>query len=143
MSETSLITDKLKKLLNVEFGPYVYEVEKGMVKKFVEAIDDPNPIWQNLAPPTFLAAPAIYIVSEIITKLEEAECPPSGFNGGTEFEYYSPIKVGDVIYITGRIVDFQERQGKSGKMLFIILDITSSKENGQVLGIMRNTIIRL
>ena len=48
MSEEPIISDELQSLLNVEFGPEVYEIEKGMVRKFAEAIDDPNPLWQQV-----------------------------------------------------------------------------------------------
>ncbi|MCX7912605.1 MAG: MaoC family dehydratase N-terminal domain-containing protein, partial [Dehalococcoidales bacterium] len=51
-----IISEELKGLLNVEFGPELYEIEKGMLRRFVEAIDDPNPRWEREAPPTFFAA---------------------------------------------------------------------------------------
>jgi hypothetical protein len=41
----SVISEELQSLLNVELGPEVYEVEKGMLRKFAEAIDDPDPRW--------------------------------------------------------------------------------------------------
>ena len=56
MADESVISEELKSLLNVEFGPEVYEIEKGMLRKFAEAIDDPNPRWLKEAPPTFPAA---------------------------------------------------------------------------------------
>ena len=56
MSEEPVISEELESLLNVEFGPEVYEIEKGMVGKYADAIDDPNPRWQRVTPPTYPAA---------------------------------------------------------------------------------------
>ena len=46
MADESVITPELERLLNVQFGPDVYEIEKGMVQKFAEAIEDANPAWE-------------------------------------------------------------------------------------------------
>lgn len=98
MAETSVITDEVRNLLNVEFPPQVFEIEKGMMRKFVEAIDDPNPLWQKVAPATFVAA---LIHRELFDVAFKVKCPLSRYvmNAGTELEYYQPIRVGDVITV--------------------------------------------
>lgn len=140
MAEASAITDEIRNLLNVEFGPEVYEIEKGMVKKFAEAIDDPNPLWQKVAPPTF---PTALRLEELTQKVWTVKCPlPRFLNGGSELEYYKPIKVGDVISVTGKLSDVREREGKTGKMLFMTLELTYKNQNGEVVAKGRNTLIR-
>ena len=140
MSEDSLITDDLRNLLNVEFGPKVYEIERGMVRKFVEAIDDPNPAWEEVAPPTF---PTVLRLDEFFNKLWTVKCPCSHrLNGGSELEYYQKIKVGDVISVIGKLIDIQERTGKIGKMLFMILEITYINQEREMVARGRNTFIR-
>jgi len=95
LGEEPMISEELESLLNVELGPEIYEIEKGMVRKFAEAIEDPNPLWQKIAPPTF---PAALIPKELFHKLLAAKCPLSrSLNGASELEYYQPINVGDVI----------------------------------------------
>jgi len=59
--------DRLRSNIGVEWEPVVYKIEKGMIQRFVQAIDDPNPLWQNeehasksryggiVAPPTFIS----------------------------------------------------------------------------------------
>ena len=65
MPDGSVITDEIRNTIGREFGPHVYEVEKGAIKKFAEALEDTNPLWQDekyaaesryggiIAPPTF------------------------------------------------------------------------------------------
>jgi acyl dehydratase len=47
MSEASLMSDELRKHIGVAGEPLVTEMEKGMLRKFVDAIGDPNPLWSD------------------------------------------------------------------------------------------------
>jgi len=140
LSEDTAITEELKNLLDVEFGPEVHEVEKGMVKKFAEAIDDANPSWQKIVPPTFLAALRL---EEFYHKVRTAECPLSRvLNGGSELEYYQPITIGDVVSITGKLASLRERAGKTGKLIFMILEMTYKNRSGEEVARLRQNLIR-
>jgi len=138
--EEPVISAELENLLNVEFSPEVYEIEKGMVRKFAEAIDDPNPLWQRIAPPTF---PAALIPSELLHRMVTAKCPLTRFlNGGNELEYYQAIRVGDVISVTARLDRLRKMEGKEGKTLFMIMEITYKNQRGELVAKGRNTYIR-
>ena len=140
MSEEPVISDELQGLLNVEFGPEVYKIEEGMVKKFAEAIDDPNPLWQKVAPPTFTAS---LIPTELVHKLLSAKCPLTRLlNGGNELEYYQPIGIGDSISVTARLDKLLKMKGKEGNTLFMIMDVTFTNQRGEVVAKGRNTYIR-
>ena len=140
MSEEPIISDELEGLLNVECGPEVYEIEKGMVRRFAEAIDDPNPRWREMAPPTF---PAALVPAELLHEIVTAECPLTRFlNGANELEYYQAIGVGDVISVTARLSNLRKHEGKEGRTLFMIVEITYQNQRGEVLARGRNTYIR-
>ena len=140
MSAEPIISEELQSLLNVEFGPEVYEIEKGMVRKFAEAIDDPNPLWQEVAPPTL---PAALVPGELLHRLLEARCPLTRYlNGANELEYYQPINIGDVISVTASLSNLRKREGKEGRTLFMIMEITYKNQRGEVVAGGRNTYIR-
>jgi hypothetical protein len=140
LSEEPIISEALESLLDVEFGPEVYEIEKGMVRKFAEAIDDPNPRWQEMAPPTF---PAALVPTELLHHLMTAECPLNRIlNGASELEYFHPIKVGDVISVTARLEKLRKMEGKEGKTLFMIMGVSYKNQDGEVVAKGRNTYIR-
>jgi hypothetical protein len=140
LSEEPIISDELESLLNVEFGPEVYEIEKGMVRKFAEAIEDPNPLWQKITPPTF---PAALVPSELLHRLLNARCPLARYlNGANELEYYQAIEVGDVISVTARLDKLRKMEGKEGTTLFMIMDTTYKNQRGEVVARGRNTYIR-
>ena len=140
MAGESVITKELNSLLNVEFGPEIYEIEKGMVRRFTEAIDDPNPWWQEMAPPTF---PAALIPKELMHRVFTARCPLSRIlNGGSELEYYQPIRIGDVISVTGKLASLRKREGKDGKVLFLVIEMTYENQRGELVARGRNNFIR-
>ena len=45
--DTSITVEQLQKMVGVEDKPVVVEVEKGHIKRFVEAVGDSNPLWQD------------------------------------------------------------------------------------------------
>jgi acyl dehydratase len=140
VNEEPIITEELQKLLNVEFGPEVYEIEKGMVRRFAEAIDDPNPLWREVAPPTF---PAALVPTALFHQMVTARCPLTRFlNGGNEMEYYQPIRAGDVISVTARLDKLRKMEGKEGKTLFMIMEINYKNQRGEMVARGRSTYIR-
>ncbi|MFC1902312.1 MaoC family dehydratase N-terminal domain-containing protein [Chloroflexota bacterium] len=140
MSEEPVISEELESLRGVEFGPEVYEIEKGMVRKYAEAIDDPNPRWRQITPPTF---PAALVPTELLHKLLHAACPLTRYlNGGNELEYYRAINVGDVISVTSKLDKLRKMEGKEGTTLFMIMEITYTNQRGEVVARGRSTYIR-
>lgn len=58
--------EEIKNKISVESGPMLCEIEKSMIKRFIQATDDRNPLWWDeeyakrtkydgiVAPPSFL-----------------------------------------------------------------------------------------
>jgi len=140
LSEEPVISEELQSLLNVPFGPEVYDIEKGMVKKFVEAIDDPNPRWQSETPPTF---PAALVPTGLIHRLFNAKSPLKRLlNGASELEYIKPIEVGDVISVTGTLTRLRQVPGAEGPTLFMFTEMTCTNQHGQLVVKGKNTYIK-
>jgi len=136
----SVITEELKSLLNVEFGPEIYEIEKGMLKKFAEAIDDPNPRWLEEAPPTF---PAAIVPKALLNKLFNADIPLKRLlNGTSDLEYLKPIRAGDVIAVTAKLTRLRQVQGAEGPTLFMFTEMTYTNQGGEVVVKGKNTYIK-
>jgi hypothetical protein len=136
----TVITKELESLLNVEFGPEVYEVEKGMLKKFAEAIDDPNPRWLNEAPPTF---PAALVPKALLSRLFNADMPLKRLlNGASELEYLQPVKAGDVISVTAKLTRLRQMPGAEGSTLFMFTEMTYTNQRGEVVIKGKNTYIK-
>lgn len=152
MAQDSAITEEMKSAIGVESAPVVFDVEKGAVKKFAQAIEDPNPLFQDeifakkskygaiIAPPTF---PSMLRNPAVVDRIFNFDTPLKGLlNGGNELEYFKPIKVGDIITVTAKINDIKERTGGMGKMLFFFNEVIYKNQKGEVVCIGRQTLIR-
>jgi hypothetical protein len=132
------VVDRIKARIGVAGPPVSATVEAGHLKRFCEAIGDPNPRWLQEAPPTFLVAlaPTSY-------HLPEAEEYGKGWlNGGNRFEYLEPVGVGDQITATGKVADAYEKSGGSGTLLFIIFETDYVNQHGRTVARLRGTAIR-
>jgi acyl dehydratase len=90
--------------LGVESAPVSYEVEKGAIRKFAEAIGDEDPIYYDekaaqaagfktiVAPPTFLCTFRAQELPDLKIQFGRVR-----LNGGNEYEYSQPIYAGDTI----------------------------------------------
>jgi hypothetical protein len=138
MSTTSSVVDRLRARIGVAVPLSEATVEAGHLKRFAEAIGDPNPRWTREAPPTFLVA-----LAPVSLHLAEAEEYGKGWlNGGNRFEYFEPVKVGDRITATGRVADVYEKAGSSGSLLFIIFETDYVNQDGRTVARLRGTAIR-
>ena len=140
MSEEPVISKELESLLNVEFGPEIYEIEKGMVRKFAEAIEDPNPAWQEVTPPTF---PAALVPTELLHRLFNARTSLTRLlNGSSDLEYLEPIKIGDTISVTAKLTRLRQVAGQEGPTLFMFTEVTYTNQRGEVAVRGKNTYIK-
>ncbi|MFW6195321.1 MAG: MaoC family dehydratase N-terminal domain-containing protein [Chloroflexota bacterium] len=146
--EDSVITDEMRAHLEVESEPVVYDVERGAVARFAEAIGDPNPVYTDekaarhssygglTAPPTFLRA--------LIAGPHSEEFPepfPNVLDGGSEYRFYEPVRVGDRITVTRALVDLFEKDGKLGRMLFKVYETRYTNHLGELAATQRTTTI--
>jgi acyl dehydratase len=132
--------------LGVESAPVSYDVEKGAIRKFAEAIGDEDPIYYDekaaqaagfktiVAPPTFLCTFRAQELPDLKIQFGRVR-----LNGGNEYEYYKPVYAGDTITITAQYADVSERSGRTGNMVFVITELTFKNQHGEVVAKGRNT----
>ena len=138
MTAVASVIDRLRARIGVEGEPTTALVEAGHVRRFAQAIGDPNPRWESEAPPTFLVA-----LAPASVHLAEAEEYGQGWlNGGNRFEYFAPVKIGDRITARGQVADVYEKEGSSGKLLFIIFETNYVNQDGERVAKLRGTMFR-
>jgi acyl dehydratase len=136
-----------RSMLGVASAPISYDVEKGAIRKFVEAIGDADPIYRDeqaaqaagfktiVAPPTFLCTFRAQELPDLCLAFDGRV----RLNGGNEYEYYTPVYAGDTITVTAQYADVAERTGRTGKMVFVFTDLTFTNQHGDVVARGRNT----
>ncbi len=147
---TSFLTDEMREqAIGVESEPSTMEVEKGAIVNFAQAIGDTNPVYNDemaarksrfgtlITPPTFLRCmrsvqPAIPFEIPFDRLLD----------GGSDWEYFRPVRAGDRITAVAKVVDISERAGRIGLMIFIKTLITYRNQFGEIAATQTNTLIR-
>lgn len=152
MTQGSVITEEMRKAIGVESEPTIVQIEKEPIRRFAEAIGDPNPVFHDeeyakkLGYRSVIAPPGFH--PEYSFPLKRASRPQGprfrspftrALNGGNEYEFFQPIQAGDVLVMTNRVSDIYERPGRMGTMLFIISENIFRNQKGETVLIMRHT----
>ncbi len=157
-----------KKYIGKETGTYTGEpVLARDIRRYALAIDDPDPIYHddNAAKKGKhggLVAPLVYVTWAVGVPGSEKAVKDLGedglesfvgvpeipkvwtlgwVRGGDEFEFFKPIYVNDKVTLKGKIVDMKEKNGKSGKLIFVTSDFIYTNQNGEFLAKHRVTMI--
>ena len=152
MTEEDLVTPEIRSMIGVETKPREYTITREVISKFTEATGDPNPLWLDkeyakkagyddvVTPPAFLTN---------LFDLEQPEqarllqCPlPHTLAGGCETEHFIPVVAQERITITGSLIEAREKQGKAGKLLFLIFERIYKNQRGETVARARQTFIR-
>ena len=138
--ENTIIPESLRNAIGVGSDPITYEIEKGHIARFAEAIGDENPIYSDeikarnskyggiIAPPTF------YRALRPGSLPETAESPfTRNLDAGSDWEFFEPIRPGDRITVTIKLADVVEREGRLGKMIIITRETRYENQLGQIV----------
>ncbi len=146
MTQESAITPEMRAAIGVESEPYTNDVEKGAILKFARAIGDTNPIYSDdeaarqsrygglIAPPTFFR-----LFRSGPMKVDVKSPYSANLDGGSEWEYYEPVRPGDRITVTTKISNIFERAGRLGNMLFIQRETRYVNQFDATVAIQRTT----
>jgi acyl dehydratase len=136
-------------LIGRESEPVLHEVERGTIRRFAEALGDPNPLYQDeeaaraagyaglLAPPTY---PVVLAQNDRFRHSLDLGTR-SVLHGEQQFEYARPIVAGDRIVVRTRVADVAERPGASGPMDVLVLEDEGRDEKGELVFRTRATLI--
>jgi len=158
---TSLLTDELRSWIGRE-ATYTAPDELGAaaIRYFALALGDDNPLYhdETLAGRTqhggIIAPPTLVCETNQIYRQAPDENGYIGHSwalplatqrfirGGNEYEFHQPVRAGDRITVTWRIVDIYERDTrKGGALLFVVSEARYTNQRDELLAVNRETNI--
>ena len=150
MADALVLTDEMKRsIVGRETEPVSHPIERGAVRRFAEAIEDTNPLWTDeaqarrsryggiVAPPTFLRS-----LPRAILEVPELESLTRVLDGGSEWRYEEPARVGDVITAVTTVKNLSQRTLSIGPAVFVIAETRYTNQLGQLVATQRSTMIR-
>ena len=110
-------------LIGASSEPQTFEATEEAVRRFMEATEDPalqsdTPI--SFAPPTFPTTFRGPYISGLMIDRSKMQV----LHGEQEYHYTRPLRIGDHVTCTLRIVDIQARTGRSGSMTIMVTETT-------------------
>jgi hypothetical protein len=115
--------------------PVTQRVEEGRVRDFLLALDEPASL-DRAAP-----IPPLFLLSIGRTRRPQPSYG-SAVNAGDEFEFIAPVHLGDLITISRRIVNVEEKQGTRGRMYLTTVEATYTNQHAQKVAVASHTTLR-
>jgi hydroxyacyl-ACP dehydratase HTD2-like protein with hotdog domain len=118
-------------------------VDADHVASFAAALDDANPEYKSVAPPTYPIAFMTQAMSGgMNTFLELGLNFMTLVHGEQEFEFVRPVKIGETLELTGRIADIYEKTNSAGATLdFVVMETEGKDTAGKPVFYSRNVLI--
>ena len=151
----SLLTDDMKAKVGMMTEPVVYEVEKGAIKRFAQAVGDMNPLYNDeefakntryggiVAPPGFYGLPAGE-EPEAGKLIKMLNCPlKTMLHMGSDAEFYRPIRPGDTLVCYQKVADIQDKSKGDKKRLFVVIELTAKNQHDHVASRIRYNMMFL
>jgi acyl dehydratase len=138
-----------KSLIGRESEPVLHDVEKNAIRRFAEAIGDPNPIYVDEAAARAagyggLVAPSTFAVTLAANDRFRHSLDLGTRNilhGEQVIETARAIVAGDRLTVRSKVADVQERTGASGTMDVLVVEDEGRDEKGELVFRTRETLI--
>ena len=156
-----MIPEEVQRFIGTAEPPHVRQLEKGAIRRYAEAVGNGNPLYCDeeyarttrhggiIAPPGFFGWPTRpaasstglpQLVADLQAALGEVGFPRI-LDGGISYEFYAPVRAGDVLVVSPMVKDVTPKEGKSGKMMVCSLETTYLNQNGDVVARASQTFI--
>jgi acyl dehydratase len=132
----SILTDEMHAAMSIPAPPVTFEVEKGAMLRYAAASGQTLPEYTDelvarhtrygglIASPMFLCLVKVPIPKVFDNALEV----------GMDWTYYEPVRPGDVITATTRVIDVHERTGRRmGPMILLTDEQTYTNQFDEVV----------
>lgn len=158
MSEVGKIAEKYRHMVGVE---HIFtapeEVGRGIIRMFSLAIDDPNPLYLNpaeaeksvygglVAPPTLICETFQYYTGSVDDEGSYADRVrlPLGqeIRASNDYVFHRMVRHDDIVTARWKISDIYEREGRTGHLLFLLIDISYTNQRGELLAENKETMV--
>jgi len=158
MSNVPGAIGELRGMIGIMTQPVINEVERGAIRRYAEAVGAPNPLYSDveyasnsmygeiICPPGFFGWP-----TKVTTGALEMMAPVFGaliqaglfriLDAGREYEFFLPVRAGDRLAWYSKFADVKEKEGKTGKMVLVTMEITFINQHGNLVARARQTLI--
>lgn len=156
-----MISEEVKQFIGKADPPIVRHVERGAIKRYAEAVGNDNPLYQDdeyarrslygsiIAPPGFFGWPtktpcSCTGLADIVGELQAALARggfPRILDGGISYDFFLPVRAGDILIASPKVTGLSEKEGKGGTMIICNFETTYTNQNGNLVAKANQTFI--
>ncbi len=155
-----MLPERVAKLLGKSGDTRIMEVEKGAIKRYADAVGETNLLyWDDdharkskygsiISPPGFFGWPSKWEGMPIFDALQNElmqVLTEEGFGrivaGGSDQDFFRPIRAGDILSATPKVISVTEKESKSGTMYVGTIETTYINQNGDIVAKDRKSFI--
>ncbi|MBE0481284.1 MAG: MaoC family dehydratase N-terminal domain-containing protein [Dehalococcoidia bacterium] len=158
MAADSGVMAELRQFIGTVTAPGLNEVERGAIRRYAEAVEDPNRLYSDfeyaagsrfgglIAPPGFFGWPLKVSTAamEVMAPVFETVLKAGLFrilDAGVEYDFFLPVRADDILTWYARFADASEREGKAGRMVFLTMELVYLNQNGDTVARRRQTFL--
>ncbi len=158
MSDVTSVMKELRSMVGLMTQPVVNEVERGAIRRYAEAVGDPNPLYTDveyardtrygevICPPGFFGWPTKVTAGAIEVMVPVFGALVNGgllriLDAGREYEFALPVRAGDTLAWYARFAGAAAKEGKTGPMVLVTLEMTYMNLDGNLVARTRQTFI--
>jgi len=156
-----VIPEEAKQFIGRTDPPIIRHVEKGAIRRYAEAVGNDNPLYQDdeyarrslygsiIAPPGFFGWPtktpcSCTGLADIVGELQAALARggfPRILDGGISYDFFLPVRAGDILIASPKVTGLSEKEGKGGTMIICNFETTYTNQNGDLVAKANQTFI--
>jgi len=156
-----MISEEVKQFIGKADPPIIRHVEKGAIRRYAEAVGNDNPLYQDdeyarrslygsiIAPPGFFGWPtktpcSCTGLADIVGELQAALARggfPRILDGGISYDFFLPVRAGDILIVSPKVTGLSEKEGKGGTMIICNFETTYTNQNGDLVAKANQTFI--
>ncbi len=156
-----MIPEEAKQFIGRTDPPIIRHVEKGAIRRYAEAVGNDNPLHYDeeyarktkygsiIAPPGFWGWPtrtpsSSTGLAEIVGELQAALARggfPRILDGGISYDFFLPVRAGDILVASPKVTGLSEKEGKSGSMIICNFETNYVNQNGDLVAKSYQTFI--
>jgi acyl dehydratase len=159
VGETLLTLEDMQRYIGTEAPPHVVHIETELVQRYLDAVQDANPLWRDdayaggtrwkgaIVPPyIFCALMTIMKCSPesgvVPTPAPNVPLPRRNVLEGEEtWEFFAPLRIGDVATSRVWLSDVKVREGRLGEMFIMTYTAETVNQHGKLIARSSNTIV--
>lgn len=121
-----------------------FHISREMILDYAKAIEDEEILSAAerkdplIAPPLFCS---ILTGGERLPDLK-MRWGKRGFHAGQGYTSFAPVREGDTLKATSKLLDVYEKTGRSGRMVFTVFEVTYRNQDGEKVAAIRQSMVR-